>query len=76
MKGHDALSDQWDVLTRSRMYEKTLCSNLTKAYYSLKTAEVEKHVRRVCWRYGDPNKKWSIFGFNTVSDSGEVPSKV
>ena len=55
IKGH-ALSDQWDVLT-----------DVTEAYYSLKTGEIEKHVCRVCLRYGDPNRKWSIFGFNTVS---------
>ena len=44
MKGPCALSDQWDVLTRWRMYEKALCSDVTKAYYSLKTGELEKHV--------------------------------
>ena len=49
------------------MYEKALCSDVTKAYYSLKTGELEKHVRRVCWRYGNADRKWSIFGFNTVS---------
>ena len=67
MKGHDTLSDQWDVLTRWRTYEKALCSDVTKAYYSLKTGELEKHVRRVCWRYGNSNEEWRIFGFNTVS---------
>ena len=49
MKGHDTLSDQWDVLTRWRSYEKALCSDVTKAYYALKTGELEKHVRRV-WK--------------------------
>jgi hypothetical protein len=48
MKGHGTLSDQWDVLTRWRSYEKALCSDVTKAYYALKTGELEKHVRRVC----------------------------
>ena len=67
MKGHDTLSDQWDVLTRWRTYEKALCSDVTKAYYSLKTGELEKHIRRVFWRYGDSAKKWGTFGFNTVS---------
>ena len=37
MKGHDALSDQWDVLARWCMYEMALCSDVTTAYYSLKT---------------------------------------
>ena len=67
MKGHDTLSDQWDVLTRWRSYEKALCSDVTKAYYALKTGELEKHVRRVCWRHGNPAGKWCTYGFNTVS---------
>jgi len=67
MKGHDTLSDQWDVLTRWRSYEKALCSDVTKAYYALKTGELEKHVRRVCWRYGNSAEKWRTYGFNTVS---------
>ena len=32
MKGHDTLSDQWDVLNRWRSYEVALCSDVTKAY--------------------------------------------
>jgi len=67
MKGHDTLSDQWDVLTRWRSYEQALCSDVTKAYYALKTGELEKHVRRVCWRYGSSAEKWHTYGFNTVS---------
>ena len=67
MKGHDALSDQWDVLTRWRSYQTALCSDVTKAYYSIRTGELEKHIRRICWRYGDTTKKWRIFGFQTLS---------
>ena len=67
MKGHDTLSDQWDVLSRWRTYEIALCSDVTKAYYSLRTGEVEKHVRRVCWRYGNLDNQWKVFGFRTVS---------
>ena len=67
MKGHDTLSDQWDVLNRWRSYEVALCSDVTKAYYSLRTGELEKHVRRVCWRYGDVHEQWKMFGFQTVS---------
>ena len=67
MKGHGTLSDQWDVLTRWRSYEKALCSDVTKAYYALKTGELEKQVRRVCWRYGNSSQRWNTYGFNTVS---------
>ena len=67
MKGPDTLSDQWAVLNKWRSYEVALCSDITKAYYSLRTGELEKHVRRVVWRYGDTTSKWKIFGFQTVS---------
>ena len=67
MKGHDTLSDQWAVLNKWRSYEVALCSDVTKAYYSLRTGELEKHVRRVVWRYGDTSKEWKVFGFRTVS---------
>ena len=67
MKGHDSLSDQWNVLMKWRTYETALCSDLTKAYYSIKTGEVEKFVRMVVWRDGDKNKPWRTYGFRTVS---------
>ena len=41
MKGHDTLSNQWDVLIRWRSYENALCSDVTKAYYASKTGELE-----------------------------------
>ena len=53
MKGHDTLSDQWAVLNKWLSYEVALCSDVTKAYYSLRTGELEKNVRRVVWQYGD-----------------------
>ena len=48
VKGHDTLSNQWFVLTRWGSYEKALCSDITKAYYTIKTGKLEKHVRCVC----------------------------
>ena len=67
MKGPNTLSDQWDILTRWRMYEVALCSDVTKAYFSIQTGEVEKHIRRIVWRYGKSNEKWRIFAFRTIS---------
>ena len=75
MKGPNTLSNLWEVLIKWRMYEKVFCSDVTKAYYSLRTGEVEKHVRRVVWRYGDRTKPWRIFGFATVS-FGDRPAAV
>jgi hypothetical protein len=67
MKGPNTLSDQWDILNKWRSYEVGLCSDITKAYYSLRTGEVEKHVCRVVWRHGNLGAPWKIFGFRTVS---------
>ena len=49
------------------MYDTALSSDVTEAYYSFKTGKLEKHVRRVCCRCADASRKWSVFGFNTVS---------
>ena len=49
------------------MDEVALCSDVTKAYYSLRTGEIEKHVRRVVWRFGDQSKPLRIFAYFTVS---------
>ena len=67
MKGHDALSDQWDVLTRWRTYDTALCFDVTKAYHSIEIGELEKHVRMVVWRYGDIAKLWRTLCLCTVS---------
>ena len=52
-----------------------MCSDVTKAYYALHTGEVERHVRRVVWRYGDHRQLWRIFAFCTVS-FGDRPTAV
>ena len=73
MKGPNTLSDQWEILTRWRMYEIALCSDVTKAYYSIRTGEIEKHVRRVVWRYGECSNQWKNFGHCSVS-FGDSPA--
>ena len=67
MKGPNTLSDQWDILCKWRSREVGFCTDISKAYHSLQTGEVEKHVRRVVWRYGVQGSPWKIFGFCTVS---------
>ena len=73
MKGPNSLSDQRDVISRWRCYEVALSSDLTKAYFAMKTGELEMHVRRVVWRYGKTDEKWRIFGYTTVS-FGDKPA--
>jgi hypothetical protein len=67
MKGPNTLSDQWNILNKWRSYEVALCSDVTKAYHSLRTGEVEKHLRRVVWRFGIQDNDWRVFAFCTVS---------
>ena len=67
MKGPNTLSSQWEILNRWRVYEQGMCSDLTKAYWSIRTGEVEKHVRRVVWRYGNVFEPWRTFALCVVS---------
>ena len=75
MKGPNPLSDQRDVVSRWRCYEVGLSTDLTKAYFSMKTGELEMHVRRVPWRYCKLGEKWRIFGYRTVN-FGDKPAGV
>ena len=73
MKGPNTLSDQWEILNRWRMYRKAMCSDVSKAYWSLRTGETEKHVRRIVWRYGNSTKPWKTYVFCVVS-FGDKPA--
>ena len=67
MKGPNTLSDQFDILNKWRAHEVGLCSDITKAYYSLRTGRLEMHLRRVVWRHGKQDAPWRIFALCTVS---------
>ena len=47
MKGPNILTNQFEVIARWRNYEEALCSDLTTAYYSMKTGELDMHIRIV-----------------------------
>ena len=42
---------------------------------SMRTDELEMHIRRVIWRYGKTDQMWRHFGFHTVS-FGDKPAGV
>ena len=65
--GPNLLTDPYKVMVRFRTYLKGLTSDITKAYYQMFTGLVEKHVRRIVWRYGIRGTKWRIFGYLCVS---------
>jgi hypothetical protein len=72
-KGPNMLSDPYKILIRFRSYLRGLNSDVTKAYYQMFTGLVEKHVRRMVWRYGDKQSKWKVFGYTVVS-FGDTPA--
>ena len=75
MKGPNSLSDQRAVVSQWRCYEQAISSDVTKAYYAMKTGELEKHIRRVVWRHGKLGEDWKHFAFQTVS-FGDKPAGV
>ena len=72
-KGPNLLVDPYKIFIRFRSYLKGLNSDVTKAYYQMLTGLLEKHVRRVVWRYGVKSAKWKIFGYLCVS-FGDTPA--
>ena len=72
-KGPKVLNDMFEILVRFRIYDKGLISDVSKAYYMLWTGELEKHVRRIVWRYGKTGTKWRVFVFLTVG-MGDRPA--
>ena len=74
-KGPNCLADQWEVLVRFRNYEVPLTSDVTKAYYSMSTGLLEKHVRRIIWRDCKGDGKWKVYAYVVVS-FGDRPAAV
>ena len=72
-KGPNMLTDPYKIMIRFRTYLTGLNSDVTKAYYQMLTGLLEKHVRRVVWRYGVKGAKWRIFGYLCVS-FGDTPA--
>ena len=63
MKGPNVLGDIWELLMRFRGYRYGLVSEISKAYHSLKTGMLEKHLRRVVWRHGKKGAVWKVYAF-------------
>ena len=67
MKGPKVLGDIWELLMRFRGYRYGLVSDISKAYHSLKTGMLEKHLRRVVWRHGKKGAVWRVYAFIVVA---------
>ena len=67
LEGPNALNSLLEVQIGFRMNEVALVYDLTKVYQSIATGEVERHVRRVLWRWGDTSADWEVYGYNIVT---------
>ena len=67
MKGPNVLGNIWELLMRFRGYRYGLVSDISKAYHSLKTGMLEKHLRRVVWRNGKKGAVWKVYSFMVVA---------
>ena len=66
-EGPNALSSLLEVLIEFRMNEVALIYDLTKAYQSIPTRELERHVRRIVWRWGNTVADWELYGYDVVT---------
>ena len=71
-EGPNALSSLLEVLIGFRMCEVGLVYDMTKAYQSIQTGEIEKHVRRLVWRWGDVDGSWDILAYNVVTFGDQI----
>ena len=66
IKGPNTLADLFSNLLKFRGYEVGLVYDITKAYNSMKTGLVEKHVRRLWMRMNPDTDDWQLYGFTCV----------
>lgn len=70
--GPNSLNSMFDCMLRFRCHECALVFDLTKAYNQLKTGLVERHLRRMIWRFS-PDEPWMDFAFDCVA-FGDCPA--
>ena len=61
-----------DIMLRFRNHECGMVFDLTKAYNSLKTGPIERHLRRFVWRFNEDHD-WEDFAFDCVA-FGDYPA--
>ena len=65
VKGPNTLADIYENLFKFRSYQVALIFDISKAYNSIRTGLVKKHLRRLWFRF-NPQEEWKLFGFNCV----------
>ena len=71
-EGPNALSSLLEVVIGFRMQEVALVYDMTKAYQSIETGEIEKHVRRIVWRWCDESANWEILAYRVVTFGDQI----
>merc|ERR1711895_277323 len=73
VKGPNTLADIYNNLFKFRSYQVALIFDITKAYNSIKTGLVEKHLRRLWFRQNPDIEDWKLYGFTCVQ-FGDCPA--
>jgi len=71
-EGQNALSSLLEDVIGFRMQEVALVYDMTKAYQSIETGEIEKHVRRIVWRWCDESASWEIHAYRVVTFGDQI----
>ena len=66
VKGPNTLADIYNNLFKFRSYQVALVFDISKAYNSIKTGLIEKHLRRLWFQVNPQHCYWKIYGFNYV----------
>ena len=61
----NSLNPMLDVMLRFRSYPVALQLDLAKAYNTLRSGLVERHLRRFVWRF-DPSEPWQDYAIDRV----------
>ena len=64
-KGPNSLNDMLEVTIRFRAYKKVFATDLAKAYNTMKTGLIERHVRRFIWKFSEEGP-WIDFAIDCV----------
>ena len=64
-KGPNSLNDMLAITLRFRCHEQAFMFDLSKAYNTMRTGVVEKHLRRFVWRFSE-DEEWQDYGIDRV----------
>ena len=65
-KGPKSIRSLFQCIITFRSYTHVVVFDLSKAYQSMFTGEMEKHLRRIVWRF-NPEDPWETYGFLRVT---------